>query len=106
MGIELWQGMNAVGMDHSLANGDFNDYSNAIKYHHQVIFDELLSQYTFDDKSTHLVAGSPENELPGIVKTFDVDLLVMGMANNGKFIGNTIERILDNVECDILSIRC
>ncbi|KGJ86613.1 universal stress protein [Colwellia psychrerythraea] len=106
MGIELWQGLNAVGMDHSIASGDFNDYSDAIKFHHQVVFDELLSQYTFDEKSTHLVAGSPEYELPELVKTHEVDLLVMGMGNNGKFIGNTIEKILDNVECDILSIRC
>ncbi|PKH87048.1 universal stress protein [Colwellia sp. Bg11-28] len=106
MGIELWQGMNAVGMDHSLASGDFTDYSEAIKYHHKVVFDELLSHYIFDEKVTHLVAGSPEFELPELVKSHEVDLLVMGMGNNGKFIGNTIEKILDNVDCDILSIRC
>jgi universal stress protein E len=105
IGIELWQGMSSVGMDHSLVNGDFNDYSDAIKHHHKVIFDELLSDYAFDEKLTHLVAGSAEYELPDLVKSYQIDLLVMGMGNNGKFIGNTIEKILDNVECDILSIK-
>ena len=105
IGIELWQGMSSVGMDHSLVNGDFNDYREAIKHHHQAAFDELLSDYSFDDESTHLVAGSAEFELPDLVKTNQVDLLVMGMGNNGKFIGNLVEKILDNVECDILSLK-
>jgi universal stress protein E len=106
IGIELWQGMSSVGMDHSLINGDFNAYSDAVKNHHKIIFDELLNDYAFDEKLIHLVAGSTEYELPNLVKSCQADLLVMGMANNGKFIGNTIEKILDNVECDILSIKC
>lgn len=106
IGIELWQGMSSVGMDHSLINGDFHEYSDAIKRHHQVAFDALLSDYDFDEKSSHLVAGSAEFELPELVKAQQVDLLVMGMANNGKFIGNLVEKILDNVDCDILSVKC
>ena len=106
IGVELWQGMSSVGMDHSLVNGDFNDYSDAIKHHHKIIFDELLRDYAFDEELTHLVAGSAEYELPELVKSYQIDLLVMGMGNNGKFIGNIIEKILDNVECDILSIKC
>jgi len=105
IGIELWQGMSSVGMDHSLVNGDFSDYSDAIKHHHQVAFEQLLSDYDFDKNSSHLVAGSAEFELPELVKANHVDLLVMGMANNGKFIGNTVEKILDNVDCDILSLK-
>lgn len=105
IGIELWQGMSSVGMDHTLINGDFNDYSEAIKHHHQIVFDELLCDYNFDVKSTHLVAGSAEFELPELVKANQVGLLVMGMGNNGKFIGNLVEKILDNVECDILSLK-
>ncbi|WP_019026189.1 universal stress protein [Colwellia piezophila] len=106
IGIELWQGMSSVGMDHSLNNGDFTDYTDAIKQHHQSLFDELLANYSFDKKSSHLIAGSPEFELPVLVKDYQVDVLVMGMSNNGKFIGNTVEKILDNVDCDVLSIRC
>ena len=105
IGVELWQGMSSVGMDSSLVNGDFHDYSDSIKDHHQELFDELLCEYEFDKKLIHLVAGSAEFELPELVKKHQVDLLVMGMGNNGKFIGNTIEKVLDNVECDILSIR-
>tara|TARA_B100000809_G_scaffold140667_1_gene138221 strand:- start:1229 stop:1366 length:138 start_codon:yes stop_codon:yes gene_type:complete len=41
--------MSSVGMDHSLINGDFNNYSDAIKNHHKILFDQLLSDYTFDE---------------------------------------------------------
>jgi len=106
IGIELWQGMSSVGMDHSLVSGDFNDYSEAIKQHHQVAFKALLSNYDFDEQSTHLVAGTANFELPELVKEQQIDLLVMGMGNNGKIIGNTVEKIIDNVHCDILSLKC
>tara|TARA_B100000809_G_scaffold140667_1_gene138220 strand:- start:1080 stop:1226 length:147 start_codon:yes stop_codon:yes gene_type:complete len=41
--------------------------------------------------------GTAEYELPNVVKLCQIDLLVMGMSNNGKFIGNTIEKILNNI---------
>jgi len=105
IGVELWQGMSSVGMDHTLVHGDMNDYSEAIKCHHKAVLCELLSDYTFDEKLTHLVAGLVECELPEVVTEHQIDLLVMGMCNNGKYIGNTIEKILNNVECDILSLK-
>jgi nucleotide-binding universal stress UspA family protein len=105
IGIELWQGMSSVGMDHSLVNGDFNDYSEAIRQHHQIALAKLTSEYDFDKNSCHLAAGLAEIELPELVKSKNVDLLVMGMSNNGKFIGNMVEKVLDNVECDILSLK-
>jgi universal stress protein E len=105
IGIKLWQSMISAGINSSLINDNFHDYSNSIKDQHQELFDELLSEYAFDEKLTHLEAGSVESELPELVKANQIDLLVMGMKNNGKFIGNTIEKVLDNVECDILSIR-
>ena len=110
IGIELWQGMSSigmssVGMNYSLVNGDFNDYKDAIKNHHKEAFNELLSGFDFEEDLTHLVIGTAEDKLPELVKEHDIDLLVMGMSNNGKFIGNTIENILDNVKCDVLSIK-
>ncbi len=81
-------------------------YNKAIKHHYQVAFEKLLSDYDFDLGSSHLVAGSAEFELPELVKPNKVDLLVMGMANNGKFIGNLVGKLLDNVDCDILSLKC
>jgi len=102
IGIELWQGLTSLGADQSI---DFNDYTDATTKHHKASFYKLLADYSFDEECTHLVPGCPKNELPVFVKEEQVDLLVMGMNNNGKFIGNTIEEVLGHIDCDLLSIK-
>lgn len=105
IGVELWQGLSAVGMESSVANDAFNDYSEGIKQHHKTLFKTLLADYQFEDAFIHLTAGNAEAKLPELVKQHEIDLLVMGMSNNGQIIGNLIERVIDNVPCDILSLR-
>lgn len=105
VGIELWQGMSSVGLDQSLPMMDFNEYQQSIKDHHQKLFDELMNGYDFEDSSLHLISGEIEFELAELTKEIQVDLLVMGMRDNMGFIGNTVEKILDNVQCDILSVK-
>ncbi len=105
VGLELWQGMSSVGMDQSIPMVDFNEYQKSIENYHQKSLDELVKDYGFDDSSLHLVSGEVEFELAELVQNTHVDLLVMGMGDNVGFIGNTVEKILDNVHCDILSVK-
>ncbi len=105
VGLELWQGMSSVGMDQSLPMVDFNEYQKSIENYHQQSLGELVKDYGFDDSSLHLISGEVEFELAELVEETQVDLLVMGMGDNVGFIGNTVEKILDNVHCDILSVR-
>lgn len=105
VGIEMWQGMSSVGMDQSLPMVDFNEYQQSIKDYHQRLFDELVDDYGFEDSSLHLISGEVEFELAELVQEYQVDLLVMGMSDKVGFIGNTVEKILDNVRCDILSVK-
>ncbi|MBU2870166.1 universal stress protein [Colwellia sp. E2M01] len=103
--IKLWQSLNSADLAQELVDENFNDYSNATKKHHKIVFDKLLSNFNFDDECMHLIPGIPKDELPLFAKEEKVDLFVMGMNNNGKFIGNTIEEVLGHIDCDILSIR-
>jgi len=105
LGFELWQGMSSVGMEQSVASPSFDEYQQGIKEHHQKIFDALLDDFGFDEYSTHLVEGDVEYELPQLVDKYQTDLLVVGMGNDVKFFGNSVENILDNVHCDILSVK-
>ena len=105
VGIELWQGMSSVGLDQSLPMVDFNEYQQSIKVYHQRLFDELVKGYSFEHSSLHLMSGEVEFELTELANQMQVDLLVMGMKDNVGFIGNTVERILDNVNCDVLSVK-
>ena len=105
VGLELWQGMSSVGMDQSLPTMDFNEYRQHLEAIHQRLFDELVKGYGFESSSLHLVSGEVEFELTTLVQENQVDLLVMGMGDKVGFIGNTVEKILDNVRCDILSVK-
>ena len=82
---------------------------DATKLHHKVVFDKLLNNFNFDDDSIHLVPGYLKNNYPfSIEKRRSIYLWwawVMGMNNNGKFIGNTSEEVLGHIDCNILSIR-
>lgn len=102
---ELWQNMSKIGLCDSLDHSDFNNGKNEIEKKTKTIFEKLLIDFTFDESLIHIVEGCPVDEIPELVKSEKVDLLVMGMCNNGKYIGNTIEKVLDNVECDLLSIK-
>jgi universal stress protein E len=57
----------------------------------------------------HLEKGDPENVINSFVKSKNIDLLVMGTMSRsgipGFLIGNTAERVLDNVDCSVLTLK-
>ncbi|HHL18272.1 MAG TPA: hypothetical protein ENJ33_00900 [Thiothrix sp.] len=62
-----------------------------------------------DDENIHVEVGEPAQVIIDATLTHKTDLLVMGMLSRtgiqGFFIGNTVEKVLDMVECSILTIK-
>ncbi len=62
-----------------------------------------------DSNNIYLETGDPSTVIIDSSKKHQVDLLVMGMLSRvgikGFFIGNTIEKIMDDVECSILAVK-
>jgi universal stress protein E len=58
---------------------------------------------------THLLCGAPSIAIQGVVERRAADLLVMGSVSRsgiaGLLLGNTAERLLDRVQCSILTIK-
>lgn len=56
-----------------------------------------------------LQEGTPATVIPDVSKEQNIDLLIMGMLSRtgikGFFIGNVAEKILDNVECSVLTVK-
>lgn len=56
-----------------------------------------------------MVKGNPDSVIPHIAETEQVDLLVLGTICRtgipGFFIGNTAEKILDEVDCSVLTVK-
>jgi len=71
--------------------------------------DEMAAEFALTKSSTHLIKGEPANVIPRFVKSARIDLVVMGSVGRtgiqGFFIGNTAEKILDNINCSVLAIK-
>ncbi len=71
--------------------------------------ERLLAKLSLAKNRCHLVLGSPEEAIPKFATREGIDLIVMGTVARtgipGLLIGNTAEKILDSVECDVLSIK-
>lgn len=76
---------------------------------HREAFEQLLGQYPIPLPDTHLLEGFAEEVLPRFVREHDIDLLLMGAIARGHLdtalIGHTAERVLENVECDLLVLK-
>lgn len=72
-------------------------------------FSEFLSEQGIPKTRAHFVCGDPVKELPALARSMRVGLLVMGAVSRSGlkriFIGNTAERVLDSVRCDVLVVR-
>jgi universal stress protein E len=72
-------------------------------------FYKFLSEQGIPKTGAHLVCGDPIKELPAFARSMRAGLLVMGAVSRSGlrriFIGNTAERVLDSVRCDVLVVR-
>lgn len=77
----------------------------------QQALDELLASGTYADApwNVHLVEGPAEHVIPELVREHGIDLLVMGTiarsGYKGIVIGNTAERVLDEVRCSVMAVK-
>lgn len=70
---------------------------------------EWLSRFPYERQHRHLLKGRPGEVIPKLVRSVNADLLVMGTVGRtgipGLFIGNTAEKVLNSVECSVLTLK-
>ena len=105
IGLDLWEdvGVRIKGME--TVPFEYEDYIIKLQEIHKQDFDSLTSDYLLESTNQHIILGSPTEKLPELVKDNNVDLLVMGTAYRTGLLGSTAEKILDEVECDILAVK-
>ena len=71
-------------------------------------FNQALAAYGFSDKRRHLTRGDPGTQLPLLARSLKARLMVIGAVSRSgfghSFIGNTAERVLDSLPCDVLIV--
>jgi universal stress protein E len=72
-------------------------------------FSRLLSSTTITRSRRHLVSAHPINAIPDTARKTRSSIVVMGAVSRrglkGLVIGNTAERLLDDLDCDVLVVK-
>ena len=72
-------------------------------------FEEFCAEAAIPRDRAHLVDGNPARVIPRLAKKLNAGIVVMGaLSRSGLgrvFIGNTAERILGALPCDVLVIK-
>ena len=71
--------------------------------------DSLAREFGVPAENTHLVADDVRSAVEALVNDLEIDVVVTGAIARGRLerllIGSTAERLLDNVECDVVVIK-
>lgn len=69
----------------------------------------LARRYAASQYRLHLPKGDQATVIPRLVRSHEIDLLVMGTVCRtgipGFIIGNTAEKVLDTVDCSVLTVK-
>lgn len=88
---------------------DYEHHNQVCAAQHRTAFEQLLHAADVPLQQAKLLQGFPEHELPRYVREHGIDLLLMGAISRGHLanalLGNTAERVLEAVECDVLVLK-
>lgn len=84
-------------------------YENAIRGQYLIAMKALRQKYSIGEELTHVEQGLPEQVIPQVADEINAGIVVLGtMGRTGlsaAFIGNTTERVVGNLKCDLLAIK-
>lgn len=78
---------------------------------HEALFRDLIEKFDLKEKAyhSHLLKGDPGELIPDLVKKKKMDLVVMGTVSRtgiaGLLIGNTAERVLNQIKSSVLTVK-
>jgi universal stress protein E len=81
----------------------------ALEQTHRKALDELLGDYPVQESAVRLQQGVAAETLLALSRTLPADIVIMGAISRSGlrkiFIGNTAERVLDRLPCDLLIVK-
>ena len=85
------------------------ELSKSLKEDTQRKLDTLIGRYSHPRLRDHLLKGKPSRVIPEFVSENDIDILVMGTVARsgvpGFLVGNTAEKILNEVDCSVMALK-
>jgi universal stress protein E len=85
------------------------ELTEALELSHKAALSTLLQDYSIDREAVHLHQGVAAEQLLALSRKLPADIVVMGAVSRSGmkrvFIGNTAERVLDRLPCDLLIVK-
>lgn len=94
-----------------MSRSEVNKLSRTVRMDHKDRISELVEKHTpdFPSNRIHLLKGDAEKLIPEMAKRKGIELIVMGTVTRtgitGFIIGNTAERVLQRVDCSVLTVK-
>lgn len=109
--IHAWQIDGEELIDGRVHGDEFERMRQQRRDYEEGVLNKFLQSHDIQasDADIHMLKGDPAQVIPSFVEENDVDLIVMGTVARsglmGMLIGNTAERILDDLECSVLAVK-
>ncbi|KFI22987.1 universal stress protein [Nitrosococcus oceani] len=88
---------------------NYNTYKKESRQEHETLLNELLKPYGIGSQRIHILEGGSAETLLSFAQETNASLVVMGAVSKGTLgnllIGNTAEKVLDALRCDILVVK-
>jgi len=85
------------------------ELTEALERSHRAALEQLLDGYPVRKSAVHLHEGAAAEALLALSRNLPADIVVMGAISRSGlkkvFIGNTAERVLDRLSCDLLIVK-
>lgn len=99
----------AMSIAVELPEFDPNKFENSIRGQYLIAMKSFRQKYAISEELTHVEQGSPETIIPKIAHDINAGIVVIGTVGrtglSAAFIGNTTERVIDSLDCDLLAIK-
>ncbi|AWH87285.1 universal stress protein UspE [Limnobaculum parvum] len=84
-------------------------YNNAIRGQFLVAMKALRQEFSIPEELTHVEKGMPEDIIPAVAEQIHAGIVVLGTVGrtglSAAFIGNTAERVIGHLKCDLLALK-
>ncbi|MFH0341352.1 MAG: universal stress protein [Chromatiales bacterium] len=85
------------------------DYERTTADEHKDLVEDLIRRFGIGDSRVHYAVGWPTETLPAFASAIQASLVVMGAVAKGTlellFMGNTAEKVLDDLNCAVLVVK-
>lgn len=85
------------------------DYKNNIRNQYLLNMKTLRQKFNIDEDHTHVKEGFPEDIIPSVAEEIGAEMVVLGTIGrtgiSAAFLGNTAERVMRKLNCNLLTIK-